>query len=183
MNTPWLPLWRTALQNNRGRFVQVATVSPDGLPEVRTVVLRGLTEAGEPYFHTDARSAKCRALAAGSKLELHAWWDGTREQFRLRCPAQLIGEGEGKWDGLRQKLWKDQGAEGRRLFLRGVPGAPLATPTEFVDSVEDRATPPEHFVLVLLSPTHVDYLKLDEPHERRIWRLEAGTWRGGAVIP
>lgn len=178
---PWLSLWRTAFHKNKDRLVQVATVSPDGLPEVRTVVLRGLAdETGFPYFFSDARSAKYRALAAGSQLSLQTWWGETSEQFRLRGEVESVQREDHPWGARRQELWWSQGEENRRLFLRQPPGTPVEeTPTE----VDDQTKPPEHFTLMILSLLHVDYLKLGDPQERFIWRLEDDAWHGGQVVP
>ena len=178
---PWLPYWRTAFHKNKDRFVQLATVSPDGLPEVRTVVLRGLAdETGLPYFFSDARSAKYRALRAGSPMSLHTWWKPTSEQFRLRGAVQRVQSGDHPWGQRRQELWWSQGEANRRLFLRQPPGTPVEeTPTD----VEDQTKPPEHFALMILHPEYVDYLKLGDPQERFIWWLENGEWQGGQVVP
>ena len=178
---PWLSLWRTGFQKNKDRFVQLATVSEDGLPEVRTVVLRGLAdETGFPYFFSDARSAKHRALEAGSQMSLHTWWKPTSEQFRLRGEVENVQREDHPWGQRRQELWWSQGEENRHLFLRQPPGTPVGeTPTD----VEDQTKPPEHFALMILSPLYVDYLKLGDPQERFIWRLEDDAWQGGQVVP
>lgn len=178
---PWLSPWRTAFHKNKDRFVQLATVSPGGLPEVRTVVLRGLAdETGLPYFFSDARSAKYRALRAGSQMSLHTWWKPTSEQFRLRGDAKVIQSEDHPWGQRRQELWWSQGEGNRRLFLRQPPGTPVEeTPT----NVADQTKPPEHFALMILHPKDVDYLRLGDPQERFIWGLEGGEWQGGQVVP
>ena len=65
MSSPWRQPFEFALQRNAPqRERQVATVSPEGLPSVRPVVLRGLTPEGAPYFYTDLRSRKAAGRAA-----------------------------------------------------------------------------------------------------------------------
>ena len=159
----------------------MATVSPGGEPEVRTVILRGLSDKGEPYFFTDARSSKVRA--AGPKLELCAWWNATQEQFRLRGPVELVMSGASAWGERRRELWEHRG-EGRKLFLGAAPGTPLEKVSESDKAVEPKENqePPETFVLMVVKPERVDYLKLGEEQERRVWRLEGGAWRGGPVV-
>ena len=36
---------------------------------------------------------------------------------------------------------------------------------------------------MVVKPERVDYLKLGEEQERRVWGLEGGVWRGGPVVP
>ena len=179
---PWLPLLQHALEENQNdRAVQVATVSPGGEPEVRTVILRGLSEEGEPYFFTDARAAKVRAVEAG--LELCAWWNDTQEQFRLRGPVTLVTSNDSPWGERRRELWAHRGEESRKSFLGAVPGTPLEEASNSDKSKEDQEEPPETFVLMVVKPERVDYLKLGEEQERWVWWLEGGVWRGGPVVP
>ena len=185
MTPPWLPLLQRALEENEGdRAVQVATVSPGGEPEVRTIILRGLSEAGEPYFFTDARAAKVRAVEAEVKvLELCAWWNGTQEQFRLRGPVTLVTNDSSPWGERRRELWEHRGEDSRQSFLGAAPGTPLEEASESDKSEENQDKPPETFVLMVVKPERVDYLKLGEEQERRVWWLEEDAWQGGPVVP
>ena len=188
MTPPWLPLLQSALEENQNnRAVQVATVSPSGEPEVRTVILRGLSEAGEPYFFTDARAAKVRAVEAETGevagLELCAWWNATQEQFRLRGPVTLVTNDSSPWGERRRELWARRGEKSRQSFLDAAPGTPLEEASKSDKSEKDQEEPPETFVLMVVKPERVDYLKLGEEQERRVWRLEGGVWRGGPVVP
>ena len=58
-----------------GNRLQVATVSPEGLPSVRSVYLRGLSEDGTVWFFTDARSEKVGELEATSTSRLFRFVD------------------------------------------------------------------------------------------------------------
>ena len=194
---PWLSLWRAALlRNKRERYVQVATVSPDGLPQVRTVVLRGTGHMGEPYFYTDTRSAKAAALAERPQAELHVYWSKTKEQFRLRGEVTFTVDQDNDWQARRRDLWHTQREQARQLLL----GAPPATPLENLDSDLDSGLdsdleqhyasldtsqndPPDTFALVAITPSWVDYLKLAQPQLRQQYHLTAAGWQGGQVVP
>jgi pyridoxamine 5'-phosphate oxidase len=181
MNPPWFPLYMAAYHRNRkDRAVQVATVSLEGLPEVRTVILRGVSATGEPYFFSDSRSDKMTALRENPMLELCCWWRSTSEQFRLRGEVTLIASPDGDWGKRRQELWLSQGEDNRALFLGAAPGAPLVKTKE---RRADEKIAPEQFVLVLLNVHYVDYLRLARPHERKKFWLEDGTWQTTEVTP
>jgi len=54
----------------------VATVSPDGVPHSRTLVLRkALKEKGELWCYTDRRSQKAIDLSEGSEIMSWTFWD------------------------------------------------------------------------------------------------------------
>lgn len=195
---PWLPAWRTALERNADdRLVQLATVSPDGEPEVRTVVLRGVTGDGRPYLIGDARAAKHRALDAEPIAEVCAWWPRTQEQFRLRGAVRTVvgGDGPDGWAARRRDLWRDQGPQGRELFMGPQPGSPLTSDAEDAPpegargavrdetSAADSETPPPWFALYVLTPSRVERLVLGPPHRREIYRHAAAGWTGGRVAP
>jgi pyridoxamine 5'-phosphate oxidase len=160
--------------------VQVATVSEQGLPEVRTVILRGVSTAGEPYFFSDSRSLKLAALEKTPTLEMCCWWSKTSEQFRLRGEVMLVTTNEGEWGKRRQELWLSQGEDNRALFLGAAPGSPLVKHKE---RIVDEKIAPEQFVLLVLNVQKVDYLRLARPHERKKFWLEAGVWQSAEVTP
>ena len=57
MTAPWRVPFETALRAHAPLAeIQVATSSPEGMPAVRTVILRGVSVEGFPYFFTDGRS-------------------------------------------------------------------------------------------------------------------------------
>lgn len=60
----------------------LSTVSPDGLPEARYVLLRGLDERGF-WFFTNTQSAKGRALAANPYAALTFAWLQLHRQLRV----------------------------------------------------------------------------------------------------
>ena len=86
------------------RNVQLATVSPDGTPSLRTLVLRGF-ERSPPCaeVHSDARAAKVRDIAACDTVALLAWSAADHLQLRFTGTARLHREDElarARWDRL-----------------------------------------------------------------------------------
>jgi PPOX class probable FMN-dependent enzyme len=198
----WLALWRTAFwRNARQRYVQLATVSPAGLPEVRTVVLRGLSDDGTPYLFTDTRSHKYAALQKQAIAELHVYWHKTKEQFRLRGNVILADDthpADDVWQAYRQKMWDKLNNDGRALLLGPAPATSLMDLAEDLPDADtnvealgklysgletQQPNPPANFTLVAVQPTHVDYLKLGRPQIRAHYELKDNMWQGGEVVP
>ncbi len=137
------------------RNVQLATLSPEGYPGLRTLVLRGFERAPAcAEMHTDARAAKAREIARARQVTLLAWSSADQLQIRLEGDARLHRDDEvarARWDGLSPRARDTYG-------LRAEPGAP-------VDDPEDRShLPPEQqylqFAVILVSLTGIDVLRL-----------------------
>jgi pyridoxamine 5'-phosphate oxidase len=77
----------------------VATVDPDGLPNVRMVLLKGLdsADAGRDrgfVFYTNLESAKGRELLASGKAALLFHWKSLRRQVRIRGTVKIVADAE-----------------------------------------------------------------------------------------
>ena len=67
----------------------LATVSPDGLPNVRMVLLKGFDEKGF-VFYTNMDSQKARELDAQPKAALSFHWKSLRRSVRVRGPVEKV---------------------------------------------------------------------------------------------
>jgi pyridoxamine 5'-phosphate oxidase len=73
------------------RHPTFATVSPDGQPEARTVVLRSADmTAGTLDVHTDLRSAKIDALRINPRAALHVWDHSAHLQTRINVSVSIL---------------------------------------------------------------------------------------------
>lgn len=68
--------------------IALATVDPDGLPNVRMVLLKEI-EADAFLFYTNYGSAKGREIAASGKAAFVMHWKSLRRQIRVRGEAGL----------------------------------------------------------------------------------------------
>jgi hypothetical protein len=82
----WRRLARRVADRRSGfHTVQLASIGPDGMPWVRTVVLRGVEAAARRLrVHTDRRSAKFAEPAARPAVEVCAYDPRAKIQLRLR---------------------------------------------------------------------------------------------------
>lgn len=181
VSSPWRQPFEAALQRNAPQAeVQVATVAPEGSPAVRTVLLRGVSVEGNPYFFTDARSRKADHLRQNPRLSLLAWFPKTGEQFRLSGAARLHGwHAEGAWAELRQRAWAALAPHEHQPFL-GPPPGQLLLPRL------DRPVPPgppQEFLVVSLEVTEADWLVEGAPPTRVGCRKVGSTWVDQLLTP
>ena len=78
---------------NDPNAMALATVDPDGLPNVRMVLLKGV-DAGGFVFYTNTESAKGRELLATPKAALVLHWKSLRRQVRARGTVTLVTDQE-----------------------------------------------------------------------------------------
>ena len=71
----------------------IATVEPDQTPRVRTVLLRGVSEAGFA-FYTDYTSQKGRALIANPSVAAVFPWYTLHRQVKIRGRAEKVSEAD-----------------------------------------------------------------------------------------
>jgi pyridoxamine 5'-phosphate oxidase len=71
----------------------LATVGPDGLPDVRMVLLKGFDACGF-VFYTNEASQKGRELAANPQAAVVFHWKSLQRQVRLRGPVTMVSDGE-----------------------------------------------------------------------------------------
>src|SRR5262245_30784108 len=134
MPAPWLSPLLAALDRQRddpaARFVAVATVRGDGRPANRTLVWRGFP-GEQPYFPTDARSAKAAEVAANAWAEACWYFAAAREQFRLAGRLRLVTAADIDPADLRRAAWRELSDAARQSFTWPPPGRPRADAAAF----------------------------------------------------
>lgn len=71
----------------------LATATPDGNPDVRIVLLKGVDECGFVFF-TNYESAKGRQIAANPRVALNMFWVQLERQIRISGRAEKISAQE-----------------------------------------------------------------------------------------
>src|SRR5262249_58074693 len=71
----------------------LSTVDPDGLPNVRMVLLKGVDERGF-VFYTNRESQKGRELTTQPKAALVFHWKSLGRQVRIRGPVERVDDAE-----------------------------------------------------------------------------------------
>ena len=180
MTIPWLPILRQAIaaQGSGPLIVSLATVDSAGEPQVRSVVVRRVTDDGELRITSDARGGKHEQIVRHPTAAVCAWFAATREQFRFSATVRIVAPDSPD----RAAIWKELSSATRATFFWPVPGTPKAQSEAFIES-SDAPLPPASFELLQLRPISVEHLLLTEhPHCRTRWTLRE-TWAVEAMNP
>lgn len=190
---PWRSVLAKALHLNRAlvyaRYVQLATIRPNGQPANRTVVFRGfLTETNQLKFITDDRSEKVDQIAANAWGELCWYFPKTREQFRLQGQLTIVQADHvnATLVSARQLQWQELSDAARLQFAWPASGQPRSDASQFQPDPPDALHPLPNFCLLLLDPIQVDHLALKgDPQDRHLYHYERDRqiWTMTAVNP
>jgi pyridoxamine 5'-phosphate oxidase len=78
---------------NDANAMALASVDPDGLPNLRMVLLKGHDARGF-VFYTNTQSQKGTELLAHPKAAVLFHWKSLRRQIRIRGPVSLVSDAE-----------------------------------------------------------------------------------------
>ncbi|QLE49511.1 pyridoxamine 5'-phosphate oxidase [Nostoc sp. C057] len=190
---PWRGAIAHALHRNRSlvyaRYLQLATVQPNGRPANRTLVFRGfLEDTNQLRFITDTRSAKADQIQQQPWAEICWYFPNTREQFRMAGDLTLISSDDSHQDlqPARIAMWQELSDAARLQFGWPYPGKPrIKEAGAFEPSPPDPIEPLPNFCLLLLDPVQVDHLELrGEPQNRWLYhRNHQQEWSSEAINP
>ncbi|MEL7131814.1 MAG: pyridoxamine 5'-phosphate oxidase [Pseudomonadota bacterium] len=155
------------------RYPVFATVSPEGVPEARTVALRRASAAEAVVeVHTDIVTPKVVALKMSPVAALHVWLPKSRLQIRLTTRVEIL-TGEAV-----EEAWAKV-PPASRVSYGTVPDP--GVPIEGVFAYEK---PPERarFAVLRCAVDHIDLVHLGERHRRAEYRRADG-WQGTWLAP
>lgn len=154
------------------RHPVLATVSPAGWADARTVVLRAaVAESALLTVHTDSASGKVAGLRANPHCTLLVWDAKAHLQIRIRARARItLGDPE---------AWA-QVPESARLVYGGTPppGTPLDDPEDHVAGPD-----PARFAVIDCEAEEIDLLHLGQDRHRRARYARTDGWRGQWIAP
>lgn len=158
--------------------ISIATVDAQGLPRVRTVVLR----AADPghwriRFHTDARSRKIAELARQPQVAVLAYHPQAKIQLRLTGLARVLAGDDAA------PIWAQVTTNGRQCYrVARAPGEPIVTPA---DGAALDADGQARFRAVEVDIAEIEWLYLAAAGHRRarFRRREDGSIESGWLVP
>jgi pyridoxamine 5'-phosphate oxidase len=171
---------------NDADAMALATATPDGLPSVRMVLLKGHGPQGFT-FYTNADSRKGHELAANPRAGLLFHWKALRRQVRIEGPVEEVNAADA--DGYFATRSRDSqlGAwasdQSRPLDARGTFEARY---DEVRARFEGSDVPrPPRWTGFRVSPERIEFWS-DRPHrlhERRLFTLDRDGWSEGLLYP
>lgn len=180
--------------------MQIATVDTKTMePRCRTVVFRGfLGDDTTMKMITDRRSSKVSEVSngstsgeeEGSNAEMVWWFSKSSEQFRILGKLSFVGHDHPDRDLLtaRKAQWGNLSDSAREQFYWKEPSIPYQTDAEGGVPPGGRSEegkvlpPPDDFLLMLLTPRRVDYLRLGDNY-RQLDDIVDGEWNMARVNP
>jgi pyridoxamine 5'-phosphate oxidase len=177
----------TSSEPNDPNGVALATVDPDGMPNVRMVLLKGFDERGF-VFYTNFESAKGREILASRKAAMCFHWKSLRRQVRLRGPVEVVSDAEAdeyyatRPRGSRIGAWASK--QSRPLESRFALEKAVAEYTaKFAIGTIPR---PSHWSGFRIRPSAIEFWH-DRPfrlHDRLVFtRGEDGNWEKTRLYP
>ncbi len=157
---------REGVSNSRSAFhtPAIATVTEDGLPSIRTVVLRRCDEGlCEIAFHTDRRSPKFCQLISHAGFAAHFYDPAAKCQLRLKCLARIHEN-----DEVARAAWERSRPMSRDCYGQMIaPGAALAAPEAAEADWLSEADGFANFAVVLGQVQRLEWLYLAASGHRR----------------
>ena len=182
MNNIDLPSWRQKLkasQSKEGkqssnRWIQLANVSKNNQPRVRTVVFRGWLDNRTMLIFTDKRSQKYIDLKTNNNIEVLWLFFKTKSQYRFKGKVTDLKDNDKYWDDLSDRS-KDQ-------WFWPSPGKKIGH-KDNIYSIDNKLSKPNNFSVLKIKINQVELLKLEKPlHKRYIWK-EIDNWKCIEVNP
>lgn len=156
---------------------------------------------------TDARSEKVAQVAKNPAAEMVWWFSRSSEQYRFRGSLLVVGsDGVGAeaaaaagWTGDAQilarervSMWKQLSDPAREQFFWLHPGLPFSASSHDLNPIPpggkgpDGAVilpPPDTFLLLLLLPKEVKYLRLADNYAQKCLLFDDLQWSSTRVTP
>ncbi len=163
----------------------LATADKHGRPSVRTVLLKGVDEAGF-IFYSNYESRKGRELAENSQAALLFYWGELHRQVRIEGPVEKIGQvaSEAYFSsrprGSRIGAWASPQSE--VLENRQVLEARVA---EYEEKFADDVPLPPFWGGYRVKPERIEFWqgRKSRLHDRLLFRREGNDWRIERLAP
>ena len=147
----------------------------DGKPRQRTVVLRKIQPDLRFLFYTDKRSSKVEQIRKNPTISALFYHSKKMVQLQVEGMATIKENPE-----MLQKIWKSIPAKARRDYTTILPPGVKTENPKDLEYLSEK----NHFCMVEIQPTRMEYLKLGQPHHLRVEFLKIGKdWNGNFLIP
>ena len=155
------------------RYVNLGTTG-ENFPQVRTVVLREVTQELDFLVYTDFRSEKVKEIQACPKVALHFYHPKKMLQIRVEAMAEIHFQND-----LSEQHW-EKIPDPRKPEYTGslAPGTPVPHPDLGWDLGEK-----SFFTVLKISSQRIEALQLSKDGHLRIQFEKANDWKGQWLVP
>ena len=172
---------------NDPNALSLATSSPNGLPSVRMVLLKGLSEKGF-VFYTNFKSKKGNDLKKNPKASMCFHWKSLRRQVRVSGKAAVINDDEA------DKYYSSRAYGSRIGAWASSQSQVMKNRNEFLDKIkefekkypdEKNVPRPPHWSGWRVEPNNIEFwLEIkNRIHERLNYKKENGNWVREILYP
>ena len=172
---------------NDPNALSLATASPDGIPSVRMVLLKGLNEKGF-VFYTNFNSKKGKDLKKNPNASMCFHWKSLRRQIRVSGQVSVINDKEAddyfnsRAYGSRIGAWassQSQVMKNREEFLNKIKEYEMKYPDQ------KKVPRPPHWSGWRLVPREIEFwLEIkNRVHERLNYKKEKNSWIREVLYP
>ena len=163
----------------------LATVSPEGTPDARVVLLKGV-EGGGFTFYTNYQSRKGRQLAAKAQACLVFLWTQLERQVRIEGRVEKVSEKESEAYFLSRPV-------GARLSARASAQSAVVSGREALETAAEKEraqhgdSPPRpaHWGGYRVIPSQIEFWQGRENrlHDRLLYTLVRSEWKIARLAP
>lgn len=173
---------------NDSSAMSLATVDADGMPDVRVVLLRGLSPKDGFQFYTNYESAKGTQLAAHPKAALCFHWKSQRRQVRVRGTIEKTNAEQS------DSYFRSRAPQSRIAAIASDQSRPLDDREQFNQRVaeissiygdDDDIPRPDHWGGYSLIPTEIEFWQ-DQAfrmHDRLKMIWTGSAWQKTRLYP
>ncbi len=163
----------TVDKKSPARHPTLGTNGVFGMPELRTVVLRGANEeAATLEVHTDVKSKKVEELRLNPNVGVHIWFPTNKLQVRIKAVSEIKmgSEVKGQWEKVPNESRVSYGT--------------LPTPGTVIQTSFAYEKPPnvERFCIIKMNIEEIDLTHLGTRHTRALFEKK-NKWCGAWLAP
>lgn len=157
------------------RYCTLATIDHNNTATLRTVVLRRVEDDVKLIFYTDKRSLKISHIKENPKVSFLFYHPKKLLQLKFEGIASIITD-----DEELKKYWSGIPPNNRKDYTTtSAPGSTIKNPDNVAYLEEEN-----HFCMVQLEPSYIEFLKLKRPNHLRVgFSKNVDSWDSAFLVP